>query len=297
MERRDENQAESKVEAHPLLELYVSSDGGIYVSGLGVCAIREELGDPSCQWVGNEEECEVGNVVAKTGILRIGIVLRLSSKSQRGVARSVEGNTHDKSARDPSWGQKVGICRVDGMAFCDCRPSVSFPGSSSGGLSLWPTLTLRGIRHGNKHQRNERYEEQVVDEELGRAPEWRWRDLGNGTGAGIFGGGGSRVGSSSGRGGCGGGEASVEGVERIDPARPGEEGGHFTAVAWRRVRGRKERERERSEVEVVFTQGAEAHQLAGPEPITSSLDLYTMCFTLSTYFLFSFCISAMNLLK
>lgn len=89
-------------------------------------------------------------------------------------------------------------------------------------------LTLRCIDNSLEHQRHEDNEKDIVDKEFRGAPEgWR-RALGDCVGAGIFGGR-SRVGVRS----CdsGGGKASVEGVQRVNPPEPGEEGGHFMAVA------------------------------------------------------------------
>jgi hypothetical protein len=65
--------------------------------------------------------------------------------------------------------------------------------------------------------------------------------VGNGICAGIFGRGRARVaGSFEGRGGrnC---EAGIQSIERVEPADPGEEGGHFIASITRPCQGRGER--------------------------------------------------------
>lgn len=90
-------------------------------------------------------------------------------------------------------------------------------------------LTLGGINYGLEHQRDERYEKEVIDDELGRAPERCTGILGNGSGAGIFCGGSRVVGRDG-----GGSKTSVKSVERVKPPEPCEERSHFMAVAWRR---------------------------------------------------------------
>lgn len=66
------------------------------------------------------------------------------------------------------------------------------------------------------------------------------RALSDGVGAGIFGGGRSRVGGGLGRRRRGGSEASVKGVERVEPPQPGKEGGHLLLYAqWHGWRGRE----------------------------------------------------------
>ena len=102
-------------------------------------------------------------------------------------------------------------------------------------------LTFRGIHNGLEHQGNERNEEEVINEELGRPPERSRSALGDGIGASIFRGWRSRVRGSVGRGGGGRGETSVESVERVDASEPGKKGRHFIAGAWRTRRPIEER--------------------------------------------------------
>jgi len=78
----DEDQAKYKVEAHSLLELCVSGRGHGRFGGLGCPIFTAHVGlvDATSQWVGDQKEGQVGNVVAKAGILRIGVVLGRLSK-------------------------------------------------------------------------------------------------------------------------------------------------------------------------------------------------------------------------
>lgn len=187
--------------------------------------------------MGDQEKDEVGNIVAETSVLRIGVVLG-GSKRQQAALQSDLGRLGSgylrQAVRESIPPTIAGNMYGRSDDFLELQIFGQHPRFVLQQPLQLPTLTLRSIDHGLEHQWNECNKEKVIDEELGSAPERCRRTLRNGTCAGIFGSGRSRVGGSSGRGGCGNGEASVEGVERIDPPQPGEEGGHFTAVAWRR---------------------------------------------------------------
>lgn len=163
--------------------------------------------------MGDEKKGKVGNVVAEAGILRVGVVLVIEMCLTNGAS---QGDLDAGDSRLSGQESSPAIEALNTSGRWDgrlgCRSSVSVFGAP---ISERRIPTFGGVNYGLEHQRNEDNEEEVVDEELGCAPEGCRCILGNGVGAGIFGGGWSRV--RSGRGSCRGGEASVEGIERIDP--------------------------------------------------------------------------------
>lgn len=98
MEGCDEDQAKSKVEAHPLLELCVSSGdhGGFGRFMRRIFTAYERLVDATSHRMGDEKEGKVGNVVAEAGILRVGVVLIIEAGLANGALSAVwKLKTHD----------------------------------------------------------------------------------------------------------------------------------------------------------------------------------------------------------